>query len=164
MIKKLPSNSKLNISSIDFETLSTSIDSVVSKYFNIKLDFFYEVVLLPSKKMLNLNQKLRQKNYVADVITISFWEHKDAIENVESAFVSNLLGEIYLCPEQIKINAQNYGVSFLSEFSRMYIHGIMHLFDFDHESSKTIEYLTLEIQDKINQKVLKRYLKNEKHK
>ncbi|WP_033159771.1 rRNA maturation RNase YbeY [Mycoplasmoides alvi] len=161
MLKRI-NNLKTKINNINISLLSNIIDKEFSKLFNITLNFFYEIIFLDSKKMLTLNKKTRNKNYIADVITISFLETKKNISNYEANFITPLLGEIYLCPEQIKINAIKYNVTFLSELSRMYIHGVMHLLDFDHEKSNTLEYLTLKIQNKINKNVLNKYKKYEK--
>ena len=162
MLKKINKIKIVKNYNVNIQLLSNTIDKIISKVFKLKLNFFYEIIFLTSSEMLKLNKNTRNKNYVADVITISFLEHKDNDKNTESLLLIPLLGEIYLCLNKIKKNAKKYNVSFLSELSRMYIHGIMHLLDFDHEKSTIIEYLTLEIQDKINKKVLEQYKKYEK--
>ncbi|WP_027124048.1 rRNA maturation RNase YbeY [Mycoplasmoides pirum] len=162
MINKVISKN-IHIPNINVQMLSSIIDETISKMFKIRLNFFYEVIFLSPKQMLNLNQKTRKRNYVADVITISFYENKINNKIIESKILTPILGEIYLCPNKIKNNAKKYNVTFLSEFSRMFIHGILHLLDFDHEKSVAVEYLTLEIQDKINKKVLKKYKQHEKN-
>lgn len=138
---------------IKLKKLASLIDNEFSKFFNINIDLFYEMNIIEPKTSLKLNKQMRKRDYVADVITIVFWE------NEKEKVLTPLLGEIYLCPKQIQLNANKYKVSFLSEFSRMYIHGIMHLLGFDHEKSSTIEYITINIQDKINKIVLLKYIK-----
>lgn len=154
------------ISNIKIKKLIEIIDLEISRLFKIKINIFYEISFLSKKKILLINQKLRNKNYVADVISIPFWEEENNFwfENNEhinlknnSRLITNLIGEIYLCSWQIRNNAKKYGVSYISELSRMIIHGILHLFEFNHEISETMEYITLNIQDKINSNVLGRY-------
>ncbi len=146
----------------DLDRLEAIINEIASARFKIKTDFYYDLVLLTPGKMLRLNKATRGRNYVADVITVSFYEVRGNAKNVPARFVTRLLGEIYLCPRRIEANARKHGVAYLSEFSRMWIHGIMHLLDFDHEKSRLIEYLTLTIQDEINARVLRQYRRNEK--
>lgn len=158
--------SEKKINDIKIKKLIQIIDLEISRFFQIKINLFYEVSFLSKEKILLLNQQLRNKNYVADVISIPFWEednnfwfenNKDISLKNNNRLITNLIGEIYLCAWQIKNNAKKYGVSYISELSRMIIHGILHLFEFNHEISETMEYITLSIQDKINLNVLGRY-------
>lgn len=160
-------NSNKNIfNGIKINKLIEIIDFEISRSFRLKINLFYEISFLSKEKILLLNQKFRNKNYIADVISVPFWEEdynfwfessKNSDLKINNRLITNLIGEIYLCAWKIKNNAKNYGVSFISELSRMIIHGILHLFEFNHEISETMEYITLNIQDKINLKVIERY-------
>ncbi|WP_052663529.1 rRNA maturation RNase YbeY [[Mycoplasma] testudinis] len=143
----IPKQNKNN--EIDFLRLFKIVNEQVSLAFEIKIDLFYEISFISEASSQKFNNKYRKKDYVADVISIPLWENQ--------AFVTPLLGEIYMCLPKIKKQAKKYGVSYLSEIARMLIHGILHLLEFDHEQSVTLEYVTLKIQDKIHKKVLKQY-------
>lgn len=158
------SEKKLN--DIKIKKLIEIIDFEISRLFKIKVNLFYDISFLSKEKILLLNQKLRNKNYVTDVISIPFWEedynfwfenNKTMSLKINNRLITSLIGEIYLCAWQIKNNAKKYGVSYISELSRMIIHGILHLIEFDHEISETMEYITLSIQDKIHLNVLNWY-------
>jgi probable rRNA maturation factor len=47
----------------------------------------------------------------------------------------DLLGEIYISLQRAAIQARRYDVSYESEIERLFIHGILHLLGFDHETA-----------------------------
>ncbi len=50
---------------------------------------------------------------------------------------SDLLGEIYICPQYVKENAKYFKVSFGEELVRVCVHGILHLLGYDHETNES---------------------------
>ncbi|KKQ11065.1 MAG: putative rRNA maturation factor, partial [candidate division WS6 bacterium GW2011_GWC2_36_7] len=71
-----------------------------------------------------LNTQYRNINDVTDVLSF----------NVDA---TDLLGEIYICPEYIKSTCQE--IAFKEEILRLIIHGILHLIGYDHEVELTEE-------------------------
>lgn len=70
----------------------------------------------------------------------------------------DLLGEVYVCPEYVRENAEYFGVSFNEELARVCIHGVLHLCGYDHETNeedkekmfrKQEDYLS-ELSDSLN--------------
>lgn len=49
---------------------------------------------------------------------------------------SDLLGEIYICPQYVKENAKYFKVPFGEELTRVCVHGILHLLGYDHETNE----------------------------
>ena len=64
--------------------------------------------------LLKINQDFLQHDYYTDVIGFQYSEN------------GPLIGDIYISIERIEDNAQNNGVSFQNELSRVIIHGILH--------------------------------------
>ncbi|QZX48839.1 rRNA maturation RNase YbeY [Mycoplasma sp. E35C] len=135
----------------DLEQLLIIINNCFSAHFKIKDKLYYELNFISEARSLELNTSLRNKQYVADVISVCLWE------NVE--IVSPLLGEIFICSKKIAKDAKKYQVGYLYLMIRMIIHGLMHLLEFDHEQSDAYEYVTLNIQDKILNQVIKKIRK-----
>ena len=73
--------------------------------------------------MIYLNNKYLNHNYVTDILTFNY-NNKSIIS-----------GDIYICVEQVKINAVEYNVAFVNEIKRVIIHGILHLIGFDDVNS-----------------------------
>ena len=57
------------------------------------------------------------------------------IENITERGELNL-GEILICPQEVKKNAKKYGLTFKKELARVLIHGILHLFGYEHEENE----------------------------
>jgi probable rRNA maturation factor len=82
--------------------------------------FDLSVALIGQSRIKELNAKYRKLNRPTDVLSFSYGNS----------------GEVVLCPEIIEKNARKYGVNFEDELSRILIHGILHLFGYDHEKDK----------------------------
>jgi len=73
-----------------------------------------------------LNKKFRKKNKATDVLSFDLNE-------------GGYLGEIVICPEVVKENAERYGVPEKKEILKVFVHGILHLCGYDHEKSRAEE-------------------------
>ncbi|PIR02364.1 MAG: hypothetical protein CO144_00955 [Candidatus Nealsonbacteria bacterium CG_4_9_14_3_um_filter_35_11] len=106
----------------------------------IKSEVELSIALIGEGRIRKLNKKYRQKNQATDVL----------------AFQAQGLGEIVICPQQIRKNAKKFtplevaglktrqrggkplkgfNLSFQKELGRVLIHGILHLLRYDHEVS-----------------------------
>lgn len=79
------------------------------------------IVLVKPGKMKELNKKYRKKNRPTDVLSFKYNDNS---------------GEIVICPKEVKKNAEKFSSNFKKESAKVLIHGILHLFGFDHEVSK----------------------------
>lgn len=140
-LKKVPPSIKE-----DFSEILKIINQCFSSHFKVKNDLFYELSFVSEKQSLQLNSSLRNKEYVADVISVCLWENAEII--------TPLLGEIFICSKKIAKDAIKYDVNFWYLLIRMIIHGLLHLLEFDHEQSDAYEYVTLTIQEHIVNKVI----------
>jgi len=76
------------------------------------------VALIGQKRIKELNKIYRKKDQPTDVL---------AFKDNES------LGEIIICPAQVRKNAKRFNSSFKKELARVLIHGFLHLLGYDHE-------------------------------
>lgn len=79
------------------------------------------IVFVKPDKIKELNKKYRKKNRPTDVLSFKY---------------NNNLGEIVICPEVVKKNSEKFDSNFKKESAKVLIHGILHLFGFNHEVSK----------------------------
>ena len=89
-------------------------------------DTILSVALVSQKKAAELNKKYRKKDKVANVLSFPVGNDK-ILSGVEGG-----LGEIVLCPSQIKKEAKKYGMIFEQALAWMFVHGILHLLGYDH--------------------------------
>ncbi len=80
------------------------------------------IALVGQEKIKELNRKYRKKNKATD--TLSFKYGRGGA------------GEIIICPSEVRKNAEKYKTSFEKELTQALIHGILHLFGYDHEKTK----------------------------
>jgi len=96
----------------------------LSKFRNIELS----LVLVSQGKIKKLNKKYLNKNRVTDVL--AFGQIRKF-----SKFLKDELGEIVISPQRVKKNAKKYKTTFRKELTRVFIHGVLHLLDYNHEKS-----------------------------
>jgi len=76
------------------------------------------IALVSPKRAAELNKKYRKKDTVANVL--SFAEPELG------------LGEIVICPQEVRKEAKKYGMMFEQGLAWMLVHGILHLLGYDH--------------------------------
>jgi len=80
------------------------------------------IALVGRKEIRELNKKYLAKDRVTDVL--AFPGDKETG-----------LGEIVICPEEVKKNAKRFKSVYRKELARVLIHGVLHLLGYDHERS-----------------------------
>jgi probable rRNA maturation factor len=110
-----------------------------------------------AKKMTTINGQFRNKQKTTDVLSFPI-ESLLYKEKELPAYLTQLLmlGDIVICKEVLLRQAKSFQVSVTEEFVRLFIHGLLHLTDMDHERSKAEEKMMFEIQDRLIAKVLKK--------
>ena len=84
------------------------------------------IALISPAEIKKLNKRYRRKNQPTDVL--AFGQDKN--------FFEPELEEVIICPAVVRKNAKKYKVGFKKELTRVLIHGILHLFGYDHEKGR----------------------------
>lgn len=93
-----------------------------------KIKGIVEINIVGDSEMTKLNFQFRGKKYPTDVLSFS-WSEDDFIRGP-------YLGQIYLCPEQVKRQSKELGIKEKEEFARMLTHGLLHLAGHKHQEVK----------------------------
>jgi len=98
----------------------------------LRMDFEvrFTKLLADLEKIKALNKKYLKRNRPTDVL--AFPEPESFPQKSKENFN---LGEIIICPQQVKKNAKKYNLSFKKELARVLTHGILHLLGYNHEAS-----------------------------
>ena len=115
------------------------------KFINKKA--YIAILLTNNKKMKLLNKKFRNKNKTTDILSFPNFDKKNIKKILKSK--KFYLGDIAISYEEFsKKNKKNY----LDGFIKVFIHGFLHLLNFDHKLNKDYKKMNY-IETKIYQKV-----------
>ncbi len=73
-----------------------------------------------------LNRDFRHVDRVTDVLTFPAWEGEDPLGG------DGYLGDIMICYDRAKEQAEEYGHSLARELAFLTVHGVLHLLGYDH--------------------------------
>ena len=79
---------------------------------------------VPRERIVEVNNKFLNHDYSTDIITFDYSAGR------------KISGEILICPEQVLVNSQDLGVSYLSELHRVMFHGILHLIGYNDKTDE----------------------------
>lgn len=96
----------------------------------LKKDISLSIVLVDKKTIRFLNKKYRKKDRSTDVLSFNY--SSDILKSKKG----ELFGEIIICWPVIKEQAKFYQVDLKEELARVVVHGLLHLFGYDHEKKK----------------------------
>ncbi|MDP2930011.1 MAG: rRNA maturation RNase YbeY [bacterium] len=92
------------------------------------------IVFLNAGEIKKLNLKYRRKNCPTDVLSFGSKEQ-------------DYLGEVIICPEEVRKNAKENKIVFKKEMTRVLIHGLLHLLGYDHQKSRPQKQIMLSKQE-----------------
>ena len=112
---------------------------VVGKIYGVE-NFEVSITLTDDKTIHALNKKYRDIDRPTDVLSFAFQESDEPkILNAEI----ETLGDIIISIERAKLQAADFGHSFLREIIFLEVHGLLHLLGYDHiEEADRIEMET----------------------
>ncbi|PJC36716.1 rRNA maturation RNase YbeY [Candidatus Peregrinibacteria bacterium CG_4_9_14_0_2_um_filter_53_11] len=94
-----------------------------------------ELTLIGNTRMTQLNTHYHNKNRPTDVISLSYFDPE---------VPDPLVGEIFISLPYARVQAQKIGQSVDEELRFLFVHGLLHVFGYDHmKSDEEAEMLTL---------------------
>ena len=103
-----------------------------------KKKIFCTLLLSGNKEIKYLNKKFRKKNKITDVLSFPFYKKKDLNKKLKKE-KELYLGDIIINLNKIK--NKNTKKNFEIEFNRLWIHGLIHLFGYDHKKYKDFKQM-----------------------
>ncbi len=119
---------------INLKKLAKAVYTVLGQKAKIKA----ELVFSESDNMQNLNRTTRGVDSVTDVLSYPSLDGirgevllpENCVTELEGKYI--FLGSIVLCDEKVRAQAKEYGHSEQDEREYLIIHGLLHLFGYDH--------------------------------
>ena len=90
-------------------------------------------MLSGNNEIKKLNKRFRKKNKVTDILSFPFYEKKDLNERLKKE-KEIYLGDIILNLNKIKYKSDKK--KFKLEVNKLWIHGLVHLFGYNHKTNK----------------------------
>jgi len=113
-----------------------------------KLNF--TLLLSGDNEIKKLNKKFRKKNKTTDVLSFPFYQKKKLYELIKKEKKTIYLGDIIINLNEII--KQGKKQSFQIAFDKIWIHGLMHLLGYRHNSNRDFS-LMQKIENKINKSI-----------
>ncbi len=141
---------KLKIECLDKKLKLKKIEKAVYTVLGQVSYLKVELVFQDGEGMTNLNRTTRGVNSITDVLSYPSLDGikgrvllpKDCLTELEGKYI--FLGSIVLCEEKIRAQAKEYGHSEEIEREYLIVHGLLHLFGYDHMNDRDKE----EMRDK----------------
>ncbi len=129
---------KLKIECLDKKVKLKKLAKAVYASLNQKAKIKAELVFQNGEEMQNLNRATRGVDGITDVLSYPSLEGirgevlipENCITELEGRYI--FLGSIVLCDEKIEAQAKEYGNTYEEERDYLIIHGLLHLFGYDH--------------------------------
>lgn len=137
------------VNSLSFESIEPlvknfkRISNHVAKATNQKNKLlFFSVVFVTNKEIKIINKERRNVDEVTDVLSFPLLNLENGTKITKEAFVSDYdsatktinLGDIFISLDKAIKQAEEYGHGVEREVSYLFVHGLLHLLGFDHET------------------------------
>jgi len=100
--------------------------------------------IITQQRSQELNNQYRHKDKPTDVLSFPLNEH-----DLEEKHGILPLGDIFICFDVAKHQADEIKIPLSQEMARLAVHGLLHLLDYDHERSSEAEKEMIDLQENI---------------
>ena len=111
---------------------------IFSQTFKISKNFHFTVHSLNESESKELNHKTFNKNKPTDVLSFPLYNDIDSINKLDKR-MSEDMGDMFICRNVIKKNAEIYNKDFVEELQYIVIHGLLHLIGYSHKKNDKLK-------------------------
>ncbi len=126
----------------------TQAVKIFSENFKISKNFHFTVHSLNESESKKLNQKTFNKNRATDVLSFPLYNDIEAINQLDKSMYEDM-GDMFICRNVIKKNAEIYEKDFVEELQYIVIHGLLHLIGYSHEKNDKLKTYESKLMKKI---------------
>lgn len=121
------------------------IFSSILNILNKKGDYDLSLTLVDNNKIQEINRDYRSLDEVTDVISFAIMDDLE-FEIIEGMEID--LGDIFISVDRANTQAEDLNQSLEKELEFLFVHGVLHLFGYDH-MNKEDEEIMFDLQRKI---------------
>ena len=126
----------------------TQAVKIFSENFKISRNFHFTVHSLNESESKKLNQKTFNTNKPTDVLSFPLYNDIEAINQLDKS-MSEDMGDMFICRNVIKKNAEIYDKDFVEELQYIVIHGLLHLIGYSHQKNDKLKTYESKLMKKI---------------
>ena len=126
----------------------TQAVKIFSENFKISKNFHFTVHSLNESESKKLNQKTFNTNKPTDVLSFPLYNDIEDINQLDKS-MSEDMGDMFICRNVIKKNAEIYDKDFVEELQYIVIHGLLHLIGYSHEKNDKLKTYESKLMKKI---------------
>ncbi len=126
----------------------TQAVKIFSENFKISRNFHFTVHSLNESESKKLNKKTFNKNKPTDVLSFPLYNDIEAINQLDQSMHEDM-GDMFICRNVIKKNAEIYDKDFVEELQYIVIHGLLHLIGYSHEKNDKLKTYESKLMKKI---------------
>ena len=126
----------------------TQAVKIFSENFKISRNFHFTVHSLNESESKKLNQKTFYINKPTDVLSFPLYNDIEAINQLDESMHEDM-GDMFICRNVIKKNAEIYDKDFVEELQYIVIHGLLHLIGYSHEKNDKLKTYESKLMKKI---------------
>ena len=115
------------------------ITETTLEYLQLVFSPVISISILDNKYIHKINKKYRHVDKETDVISFAFLDDDPNRQETMKSKGIVPLGDIYISLDKAKEQAENYQHSLHRELSFLYVHGLLHLLGYDHQTSEEEE-------------------------
>ncbi len=130
------------------ENVYSNLAKTAFAILGVKTNYEVDVSLVDDKTIQEINRDYRSIDRITDVISFAFNDDTDPKDQIKDDGTLRMLGEILICLPQAKRQAETIGNSLARELSFLFVHGLLHLLGYDHQT-KEEEEIMFGLQEKI---------------
>ncbi len=130
---------------LSLSTIEEIIYAVMSDQNQTSLIAELDIQALDKKAMQVLNYEYRHKDYPTNILSFPHQHQQDK---------HLFLGDLVLCPDLIAEEAQRAEIFYEQHITHLLVHGLLHLFNYDHENdhdASIMEVKEIAILKQLNQ-------------
>ena len=131
----------------NYEDIYLEIASKAINHLGLSFEPIISVSLVNDETIHQINNDYRHIDKVTDVISFAFNDGEDRKTLYHSGSMV-VLGDIYICVDQAKRQAEEYGHPLDREMRFLFVHGLLHLLGYDH-MKKEDEEIMFPLQEEI---------------
>ena len=126
----------------------TQAVKIFSKNFKLSRNFHFTVHALNESESKKLYQKTFNTNKPTDVLSFPLYNDIEAINQLDQSMHEDM-GDMFICRNVIKKNAEIYDKDFVEELQYIVIHGLLHLIGYSHEKNDKLKTYESKLMKKI---------------